>query len=109
MKVMSKVRKSQRVAKLLFTELTPFTEGGAQGSPSMGRTVNVSEGGVLLEMPATMPFEIPIKVSLGVEDDVVRLSGKIAHYHKKDDGTIEIGVEFVNPAKEELEIIKKLV
>ena len=109
MKAMSKTRKSPRVAKLLFTEVTPFTEGGAQGTPSMGRTINISQGGVLMELPHTMPFEIPIHVALGIEDDVVRLKGKLAHYHKNDDGTVEIGVEFVNPSKKELELIGKVV
>lgn len=109
MKLMSKTRKNARVAKLLFTEVTPFTEGGAQGSPSMGRTINVSGGGILIELPQTMPFEIPINVSLGVEDDVARLKGKLAHYHKKDDGSIEIGVEFIEPEGKDKEILHKLV
>ncbi|MDH4184108.1 MAG: PilZ domain-containing protein [Nitrospinota bacterium] len=109
MKVVSKVRKSPRVAKLLFTELTPFTEGGAQGTPSMGRTMNLSEGGILLEIPHTMPFDIPINIALGIEDDVVRLTGKLAHYHKKDDGSLEIGVEFVNPTENDLALIRKVI
>jgi len=109
MKAMSKTRKTQRVAKLLFTEITPFTEGGAQGTPSMGRTLNLSEGGILMELPATMPFEIPLHVSLGIEDEVARIPGKLAHYHKRDDGTIEIGVEFTNPGKKDLTLIRKVI
>jgi len=109
MKAMSKTRKSQRVAKLLFTEVTPFTEGGAQGTPSMGRSINVSEGGILMELPAAMPFEIPINVALGIEDDVVRIKGKLAHYHKNDDGTIEIGVEFIEPSEEDMALVRKVV
>lgn len=109
MKPISKTRKNQRVGKLLFAELTPFTEGGAQGTPSMGRTLNLSEGGILMELPATMPFEIPLNVSLGIEDDVARVKGKLAHYHKRDDGTIEIGVEFDGPAEKELMIIRKVI
>ena len=109
MKAMSKTRKSQRVAKLLFTEVTPFTEGGAQGTPSMGRTLNLSEGGILVEFPRTMPFEIPVNVALGIEDDVARLKGKLAHFHKNDDGTLEIGVEFVDPSTQTLKLIRKVV
>ncbi|MDH5757852.1 MAG: PilZ domain-containing protein [Nitrospinota bacterium] len=106
---MSKTRKSQRVAKLLFAEITPFSEGGAQGTPSMGRTINISGGGILMELPHTMPFEIPVNLALGIEDDVARVKGKLAHYHKNDDGTIEIGVEFVDLSKRDKELIDKLV
>ncbi len=102
-----KERKFPRVHKLLFTEVTSFDDNGEAVMPSLGRTLNISEGGMLLEVPKGIPFQMRVNVSLGFEDDVVKMEGNMVHLRKTDNGAMEMGIEFTGPTDEQLELIHR--
>lgn len=99
-------RQHARIKKLLFSEMSVFEESGLAEMPSLGRTLNLSEGGILMEIPKGIPFQLKVKVNLGIGDDVIALDGEIVNLRKKDDGDFEVGIAFSNPTQEQRDLIK---
>ncbi|HEB73020.1 MAG TPA: PilZ domain-containing protein [Nitrospirae bacterium] len=96
-----------RVTKLLFTGMSSFDEKGEGAMLSLGRTLNISEGGMLLEVSKNMPFQLKVNLRLGFQEEIIEMEGNVVHLRKTDAGDIEIGIEFINPTKDQLEIISQ--
>jgi c-di-GMP-binding flagellar brake protein YcgR len=62
----------------------------------MGRTLNLSESGILLETHFPIAAEHSVVLSIGLEDDLVELKGRPVHVHSKKQGVYEVGIEFVD-------------
>lgn len=63
----------------------------AQG---MGRTVNISEGGLLLETHIPVSPEWHICLTIALEEDLMDFKGEIVHTRKNDRGLFLYGVQF---------------
>jgi len=98
-------RDFSRVTKLLFTEMSSFDEKGEGATLSLGRTLNISEGGMLLEVAKSMPFQLKVSLRLGFQNEVIEMDGNVVHLGKTDGGDMEVGIEFVNPTEDQLKII----
>ena len=51
----------------------------------MGRTLNVSEGGILLETHVPIDTRHTVLLTIAMEDDLMHFKGKIAHSKERDD------------------------
>ena len=63
---------------------------------TMGRTLNVSESGIRLETHLPVELGTQLMLSIGLEDSVVDISGRVVHASQNDQGAYELGVEFVD-------------
>ena len=61
----------------------------------MGRTLNVSEGGILLETRVPIDENMTVSLTIALEDDLVDFQGKVAHIKKCGGGKYEFGMEFI--------------
>jgi c-di-GMP-binding flagellar brake protein YcgR len=61
----------------------------------MGRTLNVSEGGILLETHVALDPQYSVSLTIALEDDLMVFKGKITHLRKREDGKCESGIEFI--------------
>jgi len=63
---------------------------------TMGRTLDVSEAGIRLE--THMPVEVGryMLLSIGLENEVVDIRGRVVHSGENTDGKYELGVEFID-------------
>jgi c-di-GMP-binding flagellar brake protein YcgR len=61
----------------------------------MGRTLNISEGGILLETHVLIDPESTISLTIALEEELVDFNGRIAFSNKKKDGKYETGVNFI--------------
>lgn len=63
---------------------------------TMGRTLDVSEAGIRLE--THLPVEIGryMLLSIGLENEVVDIRGRVVHSGKNSEGKYELGVEFID-------------
>ena len=64
----------------------------AQG---MGRTLNVSEGGILLETHTPIDPKNTIALAIGLEDDLIDIKGKVVFSISGKDEKFEAGIEFL--------------
>lgn len=62
----------------------------------MGRTLNVSESGILLETYFPIEATHTLVLSVGFKDRVVDIMGRPAHIRSTGPGVYEIGVEFTD-------------
>ena len=75
----------------------------------MGRTLNVSESGILLETHFPIDEKHTITLTLGLEEDLVEITGRPVHSRTNEDGKHEVGIEFVKTNKKAREVLKQFI
>jgi c-di-GMP-binding flagellar brake protein YcgR len=78
----------------------------AQG---MGRTLNISEGGILLETHTPIDPKNTIALAIGLEDDLINIKGKVVFSTSGKDEKFEAGIEFLEMQDSTFEILKKFI
>ncbi|MBW1988818.1 MAG: PilZ domain-containing protein [Deltaproteobacteria bacterium] len=85
-----------------------YEEGGRIASQGMGRTLNVSESGILLETHEALGKGL-LCLTLALEEDLVDLKGKVVRSTHAEDGSFSSGIEFVNLGERETEALKQYI
>ena len=75
----------------------------------MGRTLNVSESGILLETHFAIDTDNTVMLTLGLEEIIIDVKGLAVHSCAKEDGKYEIGIEFQDADDPTSQKIKKFV
>jgi c-di-GMP-binding flagellar brake protein YcgR len=75
----------------------------------MGRTLNISESGILLETHFPIETKHSVQLTIGVEEDLVDITGKPVHIKSKGKGKYEIGIEFIELDQNSSQILKKFI
>ena len=60
----------------------------------LGRAVNISQGGILIETNTAFKWQDILQLSLNVEGEFVTISGKVVYCNAVDSGTFHTGIEF---------------
>jgi hypothetical protein len=63
---------------------------------AMGRTLDISEGGFLIETHFPIEKDCTIEASIGLGDNTIDIKGKIAHCQSSGDGKYITGVEITS-------------
>jgi hypothetical protein len=87
-------RRAERRYSLNFLEFAVVGENGEVLFREMGRTLNVSPAGVKLETPALLEAGQTVQVSLGLKDDMIDLTGKVAHTQVVGPEMFSAGIQF---------------
>jgi len=72
---------------------------GSKGRYSMGRTLDVSLNGIKLETSYEIALEAQLEITVGIEEDLVDLVGRVTHKSEKG-GRYISGIEFVKMSAE---------
>jgi len=75
----------------------------------MGRTLNLSESGILLETYFPIEPKHTIQLTISLEEDLLDLKGKPVHVRSSGEGKYEIGIQFVDLDQNARKILKKFV
>lgn len=78
----------------------------AQG---MGRTLNVSEDGILLETHVSIDPKYTIELAIGLEDEMINIKGSIIYSTSGKDDKFEAGIEFAETDDATINIFKKYI
>lgn len=62
---------------------------------TIGRTLDLSEGGILLEATQHFPLLSQIDIGLALGDQIVDAKGKVVHLSQTEDGKIHMGIQFI--------------
>ena len=101
-------RKHFRVNSLNLSYV--FVDGkNDEGSQTIGRTLNVSESGILLETRIPVHLNDRLLLTIGLKEDLVNINGKVVHAAKDEDGKYEVGVQFTDKDDTASEILKKYI
>lgn len=89
-------RKSERIDThnlIFYVCLNEKDEPIGQG---MGRTLNISEGGILLETHTIIDPNYTVSFTISLEDVIMDIKGKARFSKKRNDGKFESGIEFID-------------
>lgn len=89
-------RKFYRVESINLLNYIYYAENGQKAQQGMGRTLNISESGVLLETHISMQESRMLSLMIGLEDDlVVVIKGQVVFTMPNVDKRFESGIKFL--------------
>lgn len=86
-------RASPRVDEV---QLVQVSEPTSLSTLTTGRTLNISRGGVRLEMSSQLPLRARVRLSLAVGDEFVTVAGSVVYLEALDGGRCSMGVQFTD-------------
>jgi hypothetical protein len=76
---------------------------------AIGRTLNVSETGILLETHFPIESDQNVELTLGFEENLVNLKGRVIHLLNGETGKFEMGIQFTDIDEDGIHIIKDFI
>ncbi len=90
----------ERKKRLESLNLVSFSHRGKDGKldlEGVGRTLDLSEGGVLLEVTTSVPdLSEVLDVTLGIRQDILKAHGRIVHQRQLPNGHFALGLSFTD-------------
>ncbi len=83
-------------------------ENGRVTHQGMGRTLNISTTGVLLEANEDLPLSKTIDMEIAMKNDLIDASGTIIHSTKAKDDIFHIGIHFTKISDTDKETLSTL-
>jgi hypothetical protein len=102
-------RKSNRIDSINLLNYVYFDENDKEESQGMGRTLNVSESGILLETRAIFQLQHTVSLNIGFEDSMVDIKGKVIFTNQNKQGNTESGIQFMELADDARAVLKKYI
>ncbi len=88
-------RQAERRYALNFLDYEILSADGKVTGRGLARTLNVSEAGLRLETGQFFDPGQQLRITLGMENDLVQLTGKVVNSQPEDDDLCTSGVMFV--------------
>ena len=81
---------------------------GLQTDYSMGRTLDISENGLSLEVTKAIAPDDTLVVTVGLEEDLIDITGEVRHCEKVAERFV-LGIEFTDITDEGIKILNKYI
>ncbi|HEX9734882.1 MAG TPA: PilZ domain-containing protein [Thermoanaerobaculia bacterium] len=83
-----------RIRKLNLVQVSRFDEEGFRADLATGRTLDLSRGGMRLELHHALPLRSVVSVTLALDDDLVDVRGRVVYLEELDAERCAMGIEF---------------
>ena len=87
-------RAHPRIKKLNLVQVSRFDEEGFRADLATGRTLDISRGGMRLELHHALPLRSIVSVTLALDDDLVDVRGRVVYLQELDEERCAMGIEF---------------
>ncbi len=106
--VTTEKRRHIRINSLNLSDVVVNEEGDIvlQG---MGRTLNVSESGILLQTHFAIDLDQLVSMTIAFGEELLNLRGRVAHSKEGEDETSETGIEFFDVDEASLLMLRKFI
>lgn len=84
-------------------------ENGSIINQGMGRTLNVSESGILLETNFETSLDQTVSLTIAFEEHLIDLKGRFIHFKAFGNGLFQTGVEFLDMDEEAKAVVRRYV
>lgn len=101
-------RKHQRILSLNLSYIC-LDENNNIVKQGMGRTLNISESGILLETHFPIESEYSVLLTIALEEDLLEIKGKPIHSRSTETGEFEIGIEFLEPDQDSIRLLENFI
>jgi len=96
----------KRLETLNLVSLSHKDPDGRVDLEIVGRTLDLSEGGILFECSQAVPSENKeVEVILGIKEHVIKITGEIVHMRDLEDGNVGLGIAFRDLSEDDAHII----
>lgn len=102
-------RNHPRISALNLISYTCIDETDKVVAQGMGRTLNISEDGILLETHVAIDPRYSIALAIGLEDELINLKGSVIHSTSGKNEKFEAGIEFVETDDTTIDVLKKYI
>ena len=103
-------RKHPRIKSLNLLSYACVDENKDVVKQGMGRTLDVSEGGIQLETHVPIDSQCTVLLTIAVEDDLMTdINGRVVYSKAGKAGRFECGIEFEEGSEATLRILKKYI
>ena len=75
----------------------------------MGRTLNIGQGGILLETHIKIETPYILLMGIGLECDVIDIKGRVTHSRANDESKFETGVRFLESNEQIRKILSTFI
>lgn len=102
-------RSSERFESLNLLSYVSMDSDGKEWNQGMGRTLNISETGIKLETHEPIETQYVVLLSIGIEEDVVDIKGKVVYCNRGSEGRFESGINFDGMNPETLSVLRRFI
>ena len=74
-----------------------------------GKTINISKGGILIETHNAFERQDLVLMAINIEDDLIRVKGKVVYCNAADFGMFRTGIQFLEPDEKILSFVISLM
>lgn len=93
-------RHHPRIKDLNLVQISRFNEEGFRADLATGRTLDISHGGIRLELYHALPLRTVVALTLALEDDLIDVRGKVVYLEEIDDERCAMGIQFLDMTEE---------
>jgi len=102
-------RKNPRIQSSNLLSYVSCDETDQEIMQGMGRTLNVSEGGILLETHVPIDQHHVVTLTIALEEELMAFKGRVAHATKLKDGGFLSGIEFTEMDEKKRQFFRQYV
>jgi hypothetical protein len=84
-------------------------DAGRTLKQGMGRAVDISQNGLMLECESPVELESISLMSVDLEDQLIEISGKVAYSRRSPNGRFRVGVKFCGSHDENVRFAAGLI
>lgn len=102
----------RRHTRVTSKNLLNFICLGEEGDPcqqGMGRTLNVSESGILLETYYPIDPQTRLSIAIGIEEELINIEGTVVFLKQSGQDTFEAGINFSQISDQERKVLIKFI
>jgi len=102
-------RKHPRINSLNLLAYVCMNENSEIVRQGMARTLDVSEGGMLMETDVPVDPQYTVSLTLGLKDELTDIKGKVVHFRTDGNGKFQSGIRFTQTEETTSRILKKFI
>lgn len=87
-------RQEPRIKKLNLVQVSRFDEEGFRADLATGRTLDISHGGIRLELNHPLPLRSTVNLTLAISGKIVDVSGTVVYLEVIDEDRCAMGIQF---------------
>lgn len=99
-------RASPRIRSLNLTSYVPRKGEQQEYIISIGRTLDVSEGGVKIETHRRLDKGLQLELEIAVEDQIISAKGEVLYSRELRDGLFGTGISFTGIAEDDRRLLQ---
>ena len=98
-------RRSPRIRSLNLTSYVPKKDEQQEYIISIGRTLDVSEGGAKIETHRKLARGVQLELEIAVEDQIISAKGEVLYSTDLGHGLFGIGIRFTSISEEDKRLL----